>query len=431
MKELMAGMDLHSNNVMCGIMDRQGKRILHQRLPCDLKAVLDALKPYRERLDTIAVESTYNWYWLVDGLRADGYQVQLANAAGITQYSGLKHTDDISDAYFLAELTRLDILPTGYIYDPSLRPVRDLLRRRASLVQKRTSVILSLKSLFARTFGQTPTLGEIKKLDKAAAEARFQHSADCITAGIMAELMQQLDAHIGQIEKSVTGSAKSLPCYRRLQTLPGVGIILGLTISMETGPIERFQEPGNYASYCRCVGTARTSNGKAKGKNNGKNGNPHLGWAFVEAANFARRFDERCRRFFDRKAAATNSIVATKALACKLAKAAWWIMHQGVDYDWRRMFPGQVAMVPDPGQAGGIAQSVHGPATPNQTPAETAPVRRVKRDGASVSKSTAPTSRLRTKLPKASENVKDPLPSPAHSGSSGKKECVLRAERRR
>ena len=113
--------------------------------------------------------------------------------------------------------------------------------------------------------------------------------------------------------------AKTLPSYKRLQTLPGVGVILGLTITMETGPISRFAEAGHYASYCRCVSSARTSNGKGKGKNNGKNGNPHLSWAFVEAANFARRFDSRCRKFFNRKAAQTNSIVATKALACKKA----------------------------------------------------------------------------------------------------------------
>ena len=106
----------------------------------------------------MAVESTFNWYWLVDGLRAAEYPMVLANPAEIEQYSGIKHADDKNDAFFLAELLRLKILPTGYIYDAELRPVRDLLRRRMSLVHQRTALMLSFKSLYARTTGQTMTL---------------------------------------------------------------------------------------------------------------------------------------------------------------------------------------------------------------------------------------------------------------------------------
>ena len=82
------------------------------------------------------------------------------------------------------------------------------------------------------------------------------------------------------------------------------------------------------------------SNGKKKGENNGKCGNKYLAWAFVEAANFAKRYDAACRKFHDRKAAQVNRMVATKALACKLAKAAWHMMSQNTTYDVQRIFPG-------------------------------------------------------------------------------------------
>src|SRR5437867_10345847 len=108
-KELMAGMDLHSNNLFCGIVDAQGKRVFEKKLPCALPQVLQALAPFKERLDTIAVESTYNWYWLVDGLQDAGHRVVLANPAGMQPYSGLKHSDDKSDAFWLAEMLRLKI----------------------------------------------------------------------------------------------------------------------------------------------------------------------------------------------------------------------------------------------------------------------------------------------------------------------------------
>src|SRR4030095_12767125 len=128
-KQLMAGMDLHSNNLFCGMVDGEGKRVFEKKLPCVLSQVLQALAPFKERLDTIAVESTYNWYWLVDGLQDADYQTVLANPAAMEQYSGLKHTDDKSDAFWLAEMLRLKILPTGYICERPLRSVRDLLRR--------------------------------------------------------------------------------------------------------------------------------------------------------------------------------------------------------------------------------------------------------------------------------------------------------------
>ena len=73
--------------------------------------------------------------------------------------------------------------------------------------------------------------------------------------------------------------------------------------------------------------------------NNQKCGNKYLAWSFVEAANFARRYDEHCRRWYDRKAAKTSKVIATKALGCKLAKAAWHVMAKQCDYDPKRMFP--------------------------------------------------------------------------------------------
>ena len=148
MNKVVAGMDLHSNNVMIGVMDMNGKRLPSRKVPCELSEVVKFMAPYKKRLERVAVESTYNWYWLVDGLKAEGYPVVLANPAKIDQYSGIKHADDKNDAFFLAELSRLKILPTGYVYDPLLRPVRDLLRRRMSLVHQRTSLMLSFKSLY-------------------------------------------------------------------------------------------------------------------------------------------------------------------------------------------------------------------------------------------------------------------------------------------
>ena len=338
MKKVIAGMDLHSNNVMIGIMDVDGKRVANRRVPCDLKEVVKFLAPFKSRLEEVVVESTYNWYWLVDGLKALKYPVVLANPAGMEQYNGLKHADDTSDAFFLTELTRLKILPTGYIYDAELRPVRDLLRRRLMLVHHRTALILSFKSLYTRTTGSDMSLSRLKAMEIKEAQELYEHPANQLIAGLQLQQIGCLNASIGKIEQAVLASARELPCYAKLQTLPGVGKILGLTITMEVGDIGRFAGAGDFASYCRTVAAKRTSNDKKKGENNAKCGNRYLAWAFVEAANFARRFDPQCRRWFDRKAARTNNVIATKALACKLARAAWFLMAEQTDYDPKRMF---------------------------------------------------------------------------------------------
>ncbi|WP_188503333.1 IS110 family transposase, partial [Lacimicrobium alkaliphilum] len=145
-----SAIDLHSNNSYLVILDENDRIVLDKRLPNDLDRILLALAPYKEHIQGIAVESTYNWYWLVDGLMEAGYQLHLVNTTAVKTYSGLKRANDKDDARWLAHLLRLGILPTGFIYPKEARPLRDRLRKRLQLVQQRTRNILSLKSFYAR-----------------------------------------------------------------------------------------------------------------------------------------------------------------------------------------------------------------------------------------------------------------------------------------
>jgi transposase len=210
-------------------------------------------------------------------------------------------------------------------------------------VHQRTALLLSFKSLYARTTGERLDLSEVKKLEPKEAGKLYEHPANQLIAQVHAEHIQALDRSIARIEKAVLGCARELPIYEQLLTLPGIGRILALTITMEVGEVKRFPTDGDFASYCRMVDARRLSNGKCKGDNNQKCGNKYLAWTFVEAANFSRRYDEQCRRWYDRKAAKTSKVIATKALGCKLAKAAWHVMSQECDYDPKRMFPEPVA----------------------------------------------------------------------------------------
>ena len=152
--KLYGAIDLHSTNNVMVVINEHDQVVYQKRLPNDLSLIAQQLSSYRRSLEGIVVESTYNWYWLVDGLMEKGYRLHLANTAAIQQYNGLKYTDDHSDARWLAHLLRLGVLPEGYIYPKQERAVRDLLRKRGQLVHQRTANLLSIQSLISRTTGE-------------------------------------------------------------------------------------------------------------------------------------------------------------------------------------------------------------------------------------------------------------------------------------
>ena len=337
--ELYAGMDLHSRNTLVGVIDSSLKRVFEKRVPNDLSLIVDTLEPFSSELEGIVIESTYNWYWLVDGLMDAGYSnVRLANPSAIKQYEGLKHTDDRHDAFWLAHLFALGILPEGYIYPKEDRPVRDLLRKRSFLVKHRTAHILSLQSMLEREKGYKLSGNEIKRLKAEDIARIFSQEHLVMSAQANRSSIEFLRHHIKRIEKAVRNRVKLSKSFEYLLTVPGIGDILALTIMLEVGEIARFPRVGNFASYARCVSSQRLSDGKKKGQGNRKNGNRYLAWAFVEASHHARRYNERLRSYYQRKCAKRNKAVATKAVCNKLARACYYIIRDQVPFREEALF---------------------------------------------------------------------------------------------
>jgi transposase len=336
--KVYGGIDLHSSNSYVGVIDEKDQRLYGKRLPNHMATILLSLEPYKERLQGVVVESTFNWYWLVDGLQEAGYKVHLANPSAIKQYEGLNHTDDSWDSFWLAHMLRLNILPEGYIYPREGRPVRDLLRRRLLFVKQRTAHILSLQSMISRTLGMRMTGREIKKLKEVDVDSLFDSYHLVLGAQNNIAAIDFLKQRVKLIEEEVKSQVKLREEFKYLQTIPGIGDILSFTIMLEVGDISRFAQVGNYSSYCRCVKSERFSNNKKKGKGNRKNGNKYLAWAYTEAANFAIRFCPNAQRFYQRKMAKTNRVVALKALSNKLARASYYIIRDQAPYDPRKLF---------------------------------------------------------------------------------------------
>ena len=333
-----AGIDLHASNNYIGIIDSKDRRLFGKRVSNSMDTVKLALEPFRKNLSGVVVESTFNWYWLVDGLQADGYKVHLANPSAVKQYEGLKHTDDKWDSFWLAHMLRLGILPEGYIYPKQDRPVRDLLRRRLLFVRQRTAHILSLKSMIARNLGINVATNEIIKTKENNIDQLFDDPYQILTVKNNLSTIRFLKTKIRSIEKAILSKISLKKQFEILTSMPGIGNILALTIMLEVGDISRFAKAGNYASYCRCVKSVKLSNNKKKGEGNRKNGNKYLAWAYVEAAHFIIRYCPEANRFYQRKMAKVNGALATKALANKLARASYYMMKDQVEFNKDKLF---------------------------------------------------------------------------------------------
>lgn len=332
------GIDLHSNNSVVTVTDDSDRVVAEKRLPNDMTTILTFLSAWQEEIVGVVVESTYNWYWLVDGLQAAGYKVHLAHCSAIKKYDGLKHSGDEADARHLAHLLRLGILPTGTILPQEQRATRDLARKRMQLVRSRTAHILAVENITAREHGARISSNQVKRLTVETIDQ--MPVAEDVALAIKANVAvtDALSTQIEVLEKRLQKIVKARVEFDLVSSIPGIGRVLATTILLETGPIDRFPGPGNFASYARCVDSQHTSNGKKKGEGNVKNGNKYLSWAFIEGAHFALRSCAEAKRFYERKKAKTNNIVAIKALAHKLARACFHILKERKPFDVARCF---------------------------------------------------------------------------------------------
>src|SRR6266849_3809855 len=202
-----AAIDLHSNNGVLTIIDETDRVLKQRRISNNIEEFINELEPFRPTLQGVAVESTFNWYWLVDGLRAKKFPVVLVNTAAIQQYEGLKRSDDQYDAWWLAHMMRLGILPKGYIYPREERAVRDLLRKRATLVQQRTANILSVQNLEQRNRGVKISSNEVKRLTTARIAELYSNEDLALALSTTTKIIEACTEQIKRLERAVLAKA--------------------------------------------------------------------------------------------------------------------------------------------------------------------------------------------------------------------------------
>ncbi len=335
------GIDLHSKDSWLCVIDEKDEIQLRKKVPNHLPTILQELERFSPKPSAV-VESTLNWYWLVDGLQEAGFEVKLAHIFGLHMITGAKVKTDRRDSFSLARLLRLDAIPEAYIYPKQRRPVRDLLRRRNRMVSVRAAAYVSMKQLLLQQGMHGYSLADLKRWDEEDIESLFDHPAIRASLKLEWERIRLYNREIHTLERIILQSVAEEPLFDLLQTIPGVGKILGLTIFYEVGDVERFSGPKPFCSYARVVpGVAQSSSVTRRGRGS-KQGNPYLKWAFMQAAGISVRYEPTVRKFrqthLARRRSKARKLISLSIVAHKLAIGAYYVLKDRVPFKMELMF---------------------------------------------------------------------------------------------
>lgn len=328
------GIDLHARKMYLCILDAKGEVKLHRNMNTDRDAFLRAIEPYREDL-VVAVECMFAWYWIADLCRKEGIPFVLGHALYMKAIHGGKAKNDKIDSHKIAVLLKGGMIPMSYVYPEKMRATRDLMRRRNHLVRKRAELLAHIQNTNSQynleeTFGCLTHVKNREGIVEQFTDPVVQKSMSVDLA-----VIRSYDIILGDLERTIVRIARHHDpvSYALLQTIPGVGEILGLVILYEIESIRRFSTVQDFASYARLVKCSHESNGKQYGTGGSKIGNAHLKWAFSEATVIFLRGNEPVKRYLDRLARKHGKGKALSILAHKLGRAVYYMLKNKEAFD--------------------------------------------------------------------------------------------------
>jgi transposase len=334
------GIDLGAKRSQVCVIDQDQKVLINRKVANDLDAIHRLIRPYGQ-VPTV-IESTFNWYWIVDGLQARKVPVTLAHSLKLAAISSAKVKTDKRDALTLARLLRTDMIPESYIYPAEDRPLRDLMRQRWNMVALRADEYRRMRGLLYRNGVFDVGSNDVRLMGEEAFNELVEHPLIRAQAAYGIQRAELLTQQIRSLEREILAQVKERPEFQRLQTIPGIGKVLALTILLEIGEISRFPKSRQFASYCRVApGCADSGDSHRRGRGN-KQGNAYLKWALTQAAACARRSDPTFRDYFtamQRKHPGASGIIITHCIvAHRLAFAVWHVLKDGLPYNQEKLF---------------------------------------------------------------------------------------------
>jgi transposase len=338
--EFNCGIDLHSRQMYVCVMDRAGNKLVHTNIQGnDFAYFLKRIEPYRHSL-SIVCECTFNWYWLADACQREGLTFVLAHALYLKAIHGGKNKNDRIDSEKLAHLLRSNLIPPSYVYPGTKRPVRALLRQRLYYVWRRAELLARIQC-HQLAEGHTPVKQSRPNRDpwEERLLAQYENPLHKSALEIDLHMIRAYDEMLLRLERELLAATRQLASrdFALLNTVPGIGRSLGLTILYEIDTIARFPTVKDFTSYCRLVKGSVASAGKLKGHRGAKLGNPYLRWAFGEAAVIGKRDHPLLRAYAQQLEAAHGKFRGNAILAHKLARAVYFMLKNGTGFDVEKL----------------------------------------------------------------------------------------------
>jgi transposase len=331
------GIDLHARSLYVCILNKDGEKLVHQKLPCDREQLLRILKPYRKGL-VVAVECLFCWYWVADLCAEQGIEFVLGHALYMKAIHGGKSKNDRIDSYKIASLLRGGNLPYGYVYPREKRATRDVMRRRTFFVRKRAELLTHIQN--TNTQYNLPAFEERidKAKDRGAVIEHFDEPSTQMSMAVDVTLIAAYDEVIRELELFLLHEVRSdhPRNFYLLRSIPGVGEILALTLLYEIDDLKRFPRVQQFLSYARLVKGRHESDGKVTKSAGAKIGNVHLKWAFSEAASLFLRWNAPGRKYFARLEKKHGKGKALSILAAKLGRAVYYMLLRNQPFEVKR-----------------------------------------------------------------------------------------------
>lgn len=313
----------------------------------------------------IALEASGHYYWIVDEMEGAGHHPRLTNPLEAKKRMGKpgKKTDKV-DANGLGILLRTGTLPEVWIPPAELRDQRELLRLRMFLVQQRTRVKNRIQGALARYNIQIAGVADVfgvegrrrlgARLEELPAHTRQSVELELVTVDFV-------EIQIEEVEKRLEAIMQVTAEADLLKTLPYVGRILSMVMTLEIGRVERFPSAAHLASYAGLVPRVHASGGHTRLGQICGDVNQYLKWAFIEAGNLVvihqkHLAGQHVVRLYQRVKRKRNHQKAVVAVARHLAEAAYWVLKKQEVYRDPQPKPKALAKVP----AASTLSSTHG-----------------------------------------------------------------------
>lgn len=336
--EHYCGIDLHIKKMYVCIINQNNEIVLHKNIDTNPELFMGIIQPFRRDI-VVGVECMFTWYWIADLCRKASIDFVLGHALHMKAIHGGKAKSDKIDSRKIAALLRGGMFPPAYIYPKSMRPTRDLLRRRNHFMRKRAELFAHIVNT-ASQYNIQDDIGKLrKKKDRAGLIEKFPNPDVQKSIEADAEMLDAYDKVIGSMEYQTQKNAKLHDpiSYALLRAISGIGKILSLVILYEIGDINSFPKVQDFASYAKLVKSTRESNGKIYGTSGKKIGNAHLRRAFSEAAMLFARWSEPAKKYKERLIKKHSKGKALSIYAHKLGRAVYFMLKNRQPFDQQTM----------------------------------------------------------------------------------------------